>query len=797
MLIEGVLLQAIAEKVVGYVWDKVDDRIRRRLGLDSTTQAFKHALHKAFGRFEEQHPQWTADLFDASFFEREGSPILAQFLLRDGHPDPNELAIHWASSLNLLPEQGAAHIHELKPIAADFLDFLSQALKEEPELKEINDSRAFEQFATDLKAIRRMFGAEQSTYQTRQDYLHWLIERNLYLDPRGTLQTQRQVQVKLDQVYISLRAQYEKTPGEVDRRLLEQELTELESKFSITSLPAEEIEDQREQLQARFESRTGTANVRSSELIELAEVVKRHDRLVILGDPGSGKSTLMRFLALKHSQALFKGQTDAGADLGPARFPILIRIADYAEHGMPLGKSLSDFLADYCCMHECPKTGLADMLGAELASGNCLILLDGLDEIVSADERRSVVQRIEDFVRRYGNHPNRFVISSRIAGYRSAPLGELFAHYAVQEMDEPQVRRFLERWCPAVEEAQTGDLSTEARESVSRREIEGIMKAVISSPGVRRLAANPLLLRILALIHRTGAQLPQKRIDLYRLAADTLARTWRTAQGVPESALVKDEYLTPLLSKMAYWLHDKKPTGIATEREVFEVLGEEWARLNYLPWNDDDSNPKIKEEINKFLIAVREHTGLFVERAPKRYGFMHLTFEEYYAARYLIARSKTRATLIRKHLHNPRWNEPILLALGFVGLESPIEASELLEMAILAEGEDAKIRGFISSAYEHLLGRDYLFALRCLGDNIPTNPRIKRPLIERLANELLYQAHSVQFQQYGQALLERLDYLKATEEASTLSLYFVKALNDANASRNVYYCALVQIKTRY
>ena len=790
MLIEGALLQAIAERVVGYVWDKVEDRIRRSLGRDSTTQAFKHALQKAFVQFEEQHSQWTADLFDVSFFEREGAPILAQFLLRDGHPDPNDLAILWASSLNLQSEQGALHIHELKPIAADFLDYLAQSLKEEPELKELNDSRAFEQLANDLKAIRRKFGAEQSTFQTRQDYLHWLIERNLYLDPRGTLQTQRQVQVKLDQVYISLRAQYEKTPGEVDRRLLEQELTVLDSKISITSLPAEEIEDQREQLLARLESRTGTANVRSSESIELAEVVKLHDRLVILGDPGSGKSTLTRFLTLKHSQALYKGQTEADANLGPARFPILIRIADYAEHGMPMGKSLSDFLVDYCSMHECPETGLADMLAAELASGSCLILLDGLDEIVSADERRSVVQRIEDFIRRYGNRPNRFVITSRIAGYRSAPLGEPFTHYSVQEMDEAQIRRFLERWCPAVEEAQTADLSTEARETVAQREIEGIMKAVLNSPGVRRLAANPLLLRILALIHRTGAQLPQRRIELYRLAADTLARTWRTAQGVPETALVKDEYLTPLLSKLAYWLHDNKPTGIATEREVYEVLGEEWARLNYLPWNADDPSPKIKEEVNKFLIAVREHTGLFVERAPKRYGFMHLTFEEYYAARYLIARSKTRAMLIRNHLHNPRWNEPILLALGFVGLESPVEASELLEIAILAEGEDATTLGFTSSAFESLLGRDYLFALRCLGDNIPTNPRIKRPLIKRLANELLYQTHPAQFRQYRQTLLERLDYLKATEEAYTLSLYFVEALNDTNGSPDMYYHAL-------
>src|SRR5260370_12278272 len=147
-------------------------------------------------------------------------------------------------------------------------------------------------------------------------------------------------------------------------------------------------------------------------------------------------------------------------------------------------------------------------------------------------------------------------------------------------MDETQMRRFLERWCQAVEDAQTPELSVQERRNVAKREIESIMRAVQTSPGVRRLAANPLLLRTLALIHRTGATLPQKRIELYKLAADTLARTWRPAQGVPESALVKDEYLTPLLSKLAYWLHVNKPTGIATERGVYEVLGGGWVYLH-------------------------------------------------------------------------------------------------------------------------------------------------------------------------------------------------------------------------
>jgi predicted NACHT family NTPase len=461
------------------------------------------------------------------------------------------------------------------------------------------------------------------------------------------------VQVKLDEVYISLRAQREKAPGEVDRRLLDQEMAKLEEKIVRGKLPTEEIEDQQEHLMARLESHILDTKNAPGEIIELSDAAKRHDRLVMLGDPGSGKSTLLRYLALIYAQALFDGRSEAGSDLGIARFPILMRIADYAEHGMPKGKSLSQYMADYYEMHECPKPGLSDLLVTELTSGNCLVLLDGLDEIVNADDRRKVVERIEDFIRFHDNRPNRFVITSRIAGYRSAPLGDRFVQYTVQEMDDTQIRRFLERWCTAVEAAQTPELSQSTRDVVARREIDGITKAVQSLPGVHRLAANPLLLRTLALIHRTGAQLPQKRIELYKLAADTLARTWRMAQGVSETALVDDKYLTRLLGRLAYWLHENKSTGIATEQEVYRELGQEWARIKGLDWDED--NPDIENEVKKFLQAVREHTGLFVERAPKRYGFMHLTFEEYYAARHLVARSKDRANLIRKHLHMPRW----------------------------------------------------------------------------------------------------------------------------------------------
>src|SRR5947209_14575819 len=257
-LVETVLT-AIVQKAFNYALDQGQNKVvgwaQDKLGLEPRQQAFKRALSKAYKKFEKHYPQWAADLFDASFLEHEGALVLAQFLVRDGHPDPSELALLWADSLNMRTrERRTTLVRELEPAATYFLQYMTSALKAEPELSDLNDSRAFEQLASDLKAIRCKLDAEQTTPGTRWDYLHWLIERNLYLDPRGTFQTQRQVLVKLDEVYISLRAQRDTTPGEVDRRLLEKELAQLETGIVRANLSAEEVEDQREHLLARIEN---------------------------------------------------------------------------------------------------------------------------------------------------------------------------------------------------------------------------------------------------------------------------------------------------------------------------------------------------------------------------------------------------------------------------------------------------------------------------------------------------------------------------------------------------------------
>jgi len=627
----------------------------------------------------------------------------------------------------------------------------------------LNRDEAFSHVAEAIRkivaALLNLLADIRPITETHLSYLHWLIKRTSHLDTQGIHSAQRLSQMKLEEVYIPLWAKQEKGLQTIEPTLFSKALA-AEPSIETQALPS----------------------------LPLSHIIARHDHLMLLGEPGSGKTTFLHYLALKHALALCNPVEDTGAEA--ARFPLLLRIADYVEYGMHQGKSLSDFLGDDCKRHECPTSEPTDVLSAELQTGRCLVLLDGLDEVVRSDDHQMVVRKIEEFVRRYDDVPNRFIITSRGAGYNEATLSNTFAHYTLQELKETDIRRFLESWYPAVEIALSPEEAATITETRAKDEINDLMKTIQTVPGVHQLAANPLLLRILAQLHRAGVPLPRQRIVLYHQVMETLTQTWRPSQGVPASALSEisalfdQPHITRLLSKLAYWLHLKKPGGFASESEICKELGKEWARLTDRSWREED--PDIEKEMRQFLQAVQEQTGLLVEDIPHRYGFAHLTFEEYYAARYLMANSQGRTQRIRAHLHDPHWQEPILLALGLIGIESPEEACVLVETAILAEGKKARAKGLNPSPYESLLGRDYFFALRCLGDDIPMRATRAEQLIEQLLRELRQQTGPGRFQKYQEELVDGLRDVETSAYAPFLLPHLFENIESTNRSLRLW-----------
>jgi len=511
-------------------------------------------------------------------------------------------------------------------------------------------------------------------------YLEWLIAENSYLKMSGVMQVNRQVDIFLDQIYVSLQAEWVEersqsfreriTAGEGQVRLSRASLHKLgEPDASEVGLKDELI-----LLDACSEP---VSRHRVTKIVDLAEAVHKQDFSVILGDPGAGKTTLLRYLARHFAIAHRDGKaTVLGGmqeDLGQVRLPILFRIADYAER---LAKqpdlSLVDYLKQFYRQWESyfeasNGDAVANLLLDKMRAGDCLLLLDGLDEVFDQSNRVQVVQQIDRLVNDY--RTNKFVITSRIAGYQEAELGNRFREFTITPMENAQIQQFLERWCLAIEVAQRPDADASLHQRDAAREAQGILQAIETKPGVKRFAANPLLLTILALIHRNGTQMPQRRVELYALATKTLIEDWQLGRNAPYGArqrqlILVEEEVTALLAPLAFRMHEEKPSGLVTQAEVEEWLTPKMAELQGV------DEPAALELVRQFLRKVRETTGLFVERAPAVYGFMHLTFEEYFAARHIADNEiDDILRIISPYRNQARWNEPILLALGYLSAD--------------------------------------------------------------------------------------------------------------------------------
>jgi hypothetical protein len=200
------------------------------------------------------------------------------------------------------------------------------------------------------------------------------------------------------------------------------------------------------------------------------------------------------------------------------------------------------------------------------------------------------------------------------------------------------------------------------------------------SPQVWELASNPLMITILALIYRkTKGRLPRQRSELYHTALEILIENWRFAD-------ITTEELIYVLSPLAAKIHSGHSTGLIREDAMREIITSELAR--YRGESPDDPPPQFVREVKSFLRRVREDVGLLAERSPKLFGFLHLTFQEYLAGLYIVRERGTAGQAIVDRLDDPRWREPILLALGHVSTNrdwGPMARMKLLRQILDAD----------------------------------------------------------------------------------------------------------------
>lgn len=414
----------------------------------------------------------------------------------------------------------------------------------------------------------------------------------------------------------------------------------------------------------------------SSEPRSILGLLQRCSGLVILGDPGSGKTTFLKYLALRLAQG-------EGSALGlDTRLPVLVPLSDYAA---ALGKSdvrLDDFIASrfYDMGGDLP---FSEVLDAALISGETLFLLDGLDEVKDLGLRNTVVERVIDFYTLHRRKGNKFVITSRVVGYQAVrPTADGLVECTLVDFDDDEIAAFVERWTVALERQAQGATPIAAADAT--RERRELLDAIHRNPSVHRLAANPLLLTILALMKRQGVTLPERRVELYDQYVTTLLSTWNRARGLGRSPSHDLDVVqtTRVLAPLALWMHEVNPgVGLVKREDLHRKLVALYA---------ESGEPQTDRAARQFLDDVREYAGLLLERGPEEYGFIHLTFEEYLAAVGIVlaGQGDWRSIFERlvRHVGDPAWREVALLAVGYLGIRQqlPKVAGDVVE-ALAAE----------------------------------------------------------------------------------------------------------------
>lgn len=399
-------------------------------------------------------------------------------------------------------------------------------------------------------------------------------------------------------------------------------------------------------------------------------------RVVVLGDPGSGKTTLTRFFT-----GVAAGTVRVeGVEVRGTPLPIRVAFRDYVQQT----KGRADLsLVDYIEQQSRAELFVPltrGFLERALQRGDAVVMFDGLDEVGTAPDRITMRDRLAAFCNAYPRVP--MLLTSRIAGYDDAPLGTaapadapaLFAHVTITPFTNDQLTAFVHRWYGL----------QERNDPIARdKGIADLLAALEAAARVKELARNPLLATLVAMIHRFEANLPGDRAKLYELCIRTMLETWPAARGRRFSEIdegLQRAYLEELAWTMQIDRTDREK-NVVIDRATLTRRMEKILRAR-----DYTQHPPevVSRLVERWIEYLAEGTGILVAQSAGAFGFFHLSFLEYLAAR-ALERHLDKQTLghaIAQQLKNPMWSEVCLLAVGWHASDAAV-LDDLMEHVAL------------------------------------------------------------------------------------------------------------------
>ena len=359
--------------------------------------------------------------------------------------------------------------------------------------------------------------------------------------------------------------------------------------------------------------------------ISAVKAVKKEKKIVVLGGPGNGKTTLLKHIAM---------ETLRGNIIGNM-LPVFISLKEFSETNC----SLEEYILAQFDVCDFPTKGGAEFIERLLINGKLIVLLDGLDE-VDDKELDQVLTDVEKIESKYIKC--RYVLTCRTAAYNSNL--ERFSEVQIAPFNENQIDQFVKKWFSGTD----------------KKVGEKCLSTIRKQPSIREIAQTPLLLALLCLSYSETLSFTKNRAEIFEEGISALLKKWDSTRRIKRDdpyKLLTIKRKEQLLSRLA-WLSfiERK---IFFRRKFAEKIISNFIR------NIPDYEGALPEiEGAAILNMIEAQHGIIVRRAKNVYTFSHLTFHEYFVAQYIENHKsslKDLSDILKDSLFDIHWRDILIL----------------------------------------------------------------------------------------------------------------------------------------